>query len=107
MTVAGTVSKIGYIVRQGKKLVIPDLISTERSTAETSKDESSEHRTTVNNIGLDIMNEDLEGHHDSALGTIVFNKTGLPRTECEQYRSVAEREEGLLFKSKLGDFSIF
>ena len=53
------------------------------------------------------MNEELKGHHDSALGTILFNKTGLPRTECEQYRFVAEIEEGLLFKSKLGDFSIF
>ena len=83
------------------------MVSFERSTAETSKDESSEHKTTVSNIGLDIMNEDLEGHHDSALGTIVFNKTGLPRTECEQYRSVAEIEEGLLFRSKLGDFLIF
>ena len=76
-------------LRQEKKLVIPDIISIERSTAETSKDESLEHRTTINNIGLDIMNEDLEGHHDTTLGTIVFNKTGLPRTEYEQYRSVA------------------
>ena len=53
------------------------------------------------------MNVDLEGYHDAALGTIVFNKTGLPRTECEQYRSVAEIEEGLLFRSKLDDFSLF
>ena len=56
---------------------------------------------------LDSINEDLEGHHDSDLGTIVLKKTGLLRTKCEQYRSVAEIEEGLLFKSKLGDFSIF
>ena len=40
------------------------MVSIERSTAVTSKDESSEHKTTVSNIGLDIMNEDLEGHHD-------------------------------------------
>ena len=99
--------KIGFVVRQGRELVIPDMISIERSNAETSKVESSEHKTTVSNIGLDIMNEDLEGHHDSALGTIMFNKTGVPKTECKQYQSVAEIEEGLLFRSKLGDFSIF
>ena len=98
---AKVIKKIGYITKQGKKLVIPDLISIERSTVESSKDEPSEYRTSINNMELDIMNEDLEGHHDSALGTIVFNKTGLPRTECEQYRSVAEIEEGLLLKSKL------
>ena len=90
--------KVGYIVRQGRKLVIPDLIPIERSTVEPSNDEPSEYRTSINNMGHDIMNEDLEGHHDSALGTNVFNKTGLPRTKCEQYRSVAEIEEGLLFK---------
>ena len=44
------------------------------------------------------MKEDLEGYKDAELGTIVFNKTGLPRTECEQYRSVAEIKEGLLFR---------
>ena len=87
--------------------MIPDLISIERSTVKPSNDDPSKHRTSINNMGLDIMNEDLEGHYDSALGTVVFNKTGLPRTECEQYRSVAEIEEGLLFTSKLGDFSIF
>ena len=87
--------------------MIPELISIERSTVKPSNDDSSKHRTSLNNMGLDIMNEDLEGHYDSALGTVVFNKTGLPRTECEQYRSMAEIEKGLLLRSKLGDFSIF
>ena len=54
-----------------------------------------------------MINKDLEGYHEAALGTIVFNKTKIPRTECEDYRSVAEIKEGLLFRSKLGDFSIF
>ena len=54
-----------------------------------------------------MMNKDLEGYHDAALGTIVFNKTKIPRTECEEYRSVAEIKEGMLYRSKLGDFSIF
>ena len=36
--------KIGYIVKQGKKLVIPDLIAIERSTSENSKDGASGQR---------------------------------------------------------------
>ena len=87
--------KVGYIVKQGKKLVVPDMIAIERSTNENSKDVTTGQRTTVSNIGLDIMNKDLEGYHDAALGTIVFNKTKIPRTECEEYRSVAEIKEGL------------
>ena len=69
-------------------------------------DDSSKHRTSLDNLGIDVMNEDLEGHYDSALGTFVFNKTVLQKTECEEYWSMAEIEKGLLFKSKLGEFSI-
>ena len=78
--------KVGYIVKRGKKLVVPDMIAIERSTNENSKDVASGQRTTVSNIGLDMMNKDLEGYHDATLGTIVFNKTKIPRTECEEYR---------------------
>ena len=31
----------------------------------------------------------------------------MPKTNCEEYRSVAKINEGLLYKSKLGEFSIF
>ena len=103
---AKVIKKIGYITKKGKKLVIPDLVLIERSTVKPTTDDSSKHRTSLNNMGIDVMNEDLEGHYDSALGTLVFNKTGLPTTDCEQYRSIAEIEKGLLFKSKLGEFSI-
>ena len=54
------------------------MIAIERSTNENSKDVASGQRTTVSNIGLDMMNKDLEGYHDTALGTIVFNKTEIP-----------------------------
>ena len=77
------------------------MITIERSAHENSKNVASEQRSRVSNIGLDMMNKDLEGYHDAALGTIVFNKTKIPRTDCEQYRSVAEIKEGLLFRSKL------
>ena len=80
--------KVGYIVKQGKKLVVPDMIAIGRTTKENSKDVASKQRTTVINIGIDMMNIDLEDYHDAALGTIVFNKTKIPRTECEEYRSV-------------------
>ena len=45
--------------------------------------------------------------HDAALGTIVFNKKKIPKTGSEEYRSVAEIKEGMLYRSKLGKFSIF
>ena len=50
-----------------------------------------------------MMDKDSEGYHDAALGTIVFNKTKISRTKCEEYRSVAETKEGMLYRSKLGD----
>ena len=89
--------KIGYIVNQGKRLVIPDMVTIKRTANETSKDVTSGQRTTISNIGIDIMNKDLEGYHDAALGTIVFNKTKIPKTNCEEYLSVAEINEGMLY----------
>ena len=86
--------------------MIPDLISIERPAVKPPTDGSSKRRTSLKDMGIDVMNEDLEGHYDSALGTFVFNKTVLPKTECDEYRSMAEIEKGLLFKSKLGEFSI-
>ena len=99
--------KTGYITNKGKKLIISDLISIERTSNESSTDGKSGKMATINNIGLDILNKNLEGYKDSALGTVVFNKTGLPKSDCETYRSVAEINEGMLYRFKLDDFSIF
>ena len=74
--------KIGYIVKHGKKLVVPDLITIERTSNEDLKDVTSGQKTTISNIGLDMINKDLEGYHDAALGTIVFDKTKIPETDC-------------------------
>ena len=41
--------KVGYIVNQGNKLVVPDMITIERTTNENSKD--VEYDQTVSNIG--------------------------------------------------------
>ena len=40
------------------------------------------------------------------MGTIVFNITGLPRSRCENFRSVATIENGELLQSKLEKFAI-
>ena len=85
-----------------KKLVVPDLITIERTSNENLKDVTSGQRTTISNMGIDIMNKDLEPYHDAALATIVLNKTKIPKTNCKEYRSVAKINEGLLYKSKLG-----
>ena len=82
------------------------MIPGNRTTNETSEDSTSGQKT-ISNMGLDIINQDLEGYKDAALSTIVFNKTKIPKTNCEEYRSVAEITDGSLYKSKLGEFSIF
>ena len=53
-------------MNQGKRLVIPDMVTIDRTTNETSKDFTSEQKT-ISNMGIDIINQDLEGYHDAAL----------------------------------------
>ena len=66
--------KTAYIINGGQRLVIPDLLTINRTEHETSED-SSLGQKTIYNMGLEIFNKDLEGYKDAALGTIVFNKT--------------------------------
>ena len=94
-------------MNQGKRLVIPDMVTIERTANETLKDVTSGQKTTISDMGIDILSKDLEGYQDAALGTIVFNKTKITKTNCEEYRSMAEINEGMLCRSKLGDFLIF
>ena len=58
-------------------------------------------------MGLERINEDLEGYRDNAMGTIVFNKTMVPKTSCDEFRSVAEITNGAVYRSKSGEFSIY
>ena len=58
-------------------------------------------------MGLEIINKDLEVYRDAALGTIVFNRTTVPRTSCEEFRSVAKINDGSLYRSKLDEFYIY
>ena len=41
------------------------------------------------------------------MGTIVFNRTNLPRNKCQELISVAQIEDGQLFHSKIDKFSIY
>ena len=79
--------------------MIPDLLTINRTEHETS--EESSLQKTSNNMGLEIINKDLEGYKDAALGTIVFNKTMVPKTSCDEFRSVAKITNGSLYRSKL------
>ena len=98
--------KTAYIINGGQRLVIPDLLTINRTEHETSEDSSSGQKT-INNMGLEIFNKDLEGYKDAALGTIVFNKTMVTKTSCEEFRSLAKITDGSLYRSKLGEFSIY
>ena len=64
--------KTAYIINGGQ------INRTEHETSE----ESSLGQKTINNMGLEIFNKDLEGYKDAPLGTIVFNKTMVPF--CDQ-----------------------
>ena len=77
--------------------MIPDLLTINRTEHETSEDSSSGWKT-INNMGLEIINKDLEGYKDAALGTIVFNKTMIPKTNCDELRSLAKITNGSLYK---------
>ena len=41
------------------------------------------------------------------MGTIVFDRTNLPRNRCQEFRSIAKIEDGQLFHSKLDKFAIY
>ena len=87
---AKVIKRIGYVTAKGRKLIIPNLISIERSPFKLPTDGSSNHRASLKDMAIDVLNKELEGHFDSALGTFVFNRTVLPTTDCEQYRSMAD-----------------
>ena len=82
------------------------MLSIERPPFNLPTDGSSNHRGTLNAKVIDIHNQELESHVDAAVGVFVFNKTSLPKNDCEKFRSMADIEEGLLYKAKIGNYSI-
>ena len=73
--------KTAYLINDGQRIVIPDLVTINRTEKELYEDLSSRWNI-LNNMGIEIINKDLEGYRDAALGTIVFNKTTVPKTSC-------------------------
>ena len=93
-----------FITSSGNKLIIPNKIEIKRRR--NFRRERLVDRASYRNIGMENNINFLESYQDLAFGTIVFNISGLPRNECEAFRSVNKISKGELMKSKLEDFSI-
>merc|ERR1712131_312949 len=93
-----------FITSSGNKLIIPNKIEINRRR--NIRRERLINRISYKNIGMGNNIIFLESYRDLAFGTIVFNISGLPRNECEAFRSVNKISSGELLKSKLEDFSI-
>ena len=91
---------------KGKEATEPNLLTIDRPLFTLPADGSTNHRGTIKDKAMDVLNKELEGHFDSILGMFVFNRTILPTNECQRYRSIADISEASLFRSNLGDFSI-
>ena len=58
------------------------------------------------NVGGRRNLNELESYSDIVYGTVVFNITGLPRSRCESFRSIAKIEDGEILQSKLEKLAI-
>ena len=58
-------------------------------------------------MGFNLIEYELEGYRDATVGTVVFNRTVLPQNRCEEFRSVTQIPDGLLFRSKVDNFFIY
>ena len=94
----------GYITSGGEKLIIPNkLVFTRKKNKLIEKVIDQEHYQNVggrNNVNM------LESYRDIVYGTIVFNISGLPRNQCETFRSISKIENGEILQSKLEKFAI-
>ena len=54
-----------------------------------------------------MIEHELESYTDANAGTIVFNRTDIPRNKCQEFRSITKIEDGQLFQSKIEKFSIY
>lgn len=84
--------------REGKKLVVPNAVEITRKRNRVIEDVlDNDHYRSVG--GRRNINE-LESYQDVIVGTVVFNRTKLPRNKCEEYRSIATIENGEFLQSK-------
>ena len=83
-----------FITSSGNKLIIPNKIEINRRR--NIRRERLIDRISYKNIGMENNINSLESYRDLAFGTIVFNISGLPRNECEAFRSVNKISNGEL-----------
>ena len=94
-----------YIIEEGKKLIVPNTLAITRNrNRDIEEILDNDHYRSVG--GKRNINE-LESYEDVNVGTVVFNRTNLPRHKCEEYRSIAKIENGELLQSKLERFAIY
>ena len=77
-----------YIIEEGRKLVVPNKVEiTRKRNRDIEEILDNDHYRSVG--GRRNINE-LESYQDVILGTVVFNRTRLPRSKCEEYRSISK-----------------
>ena len=71
-----------YIVDDGLKMIIPNILSINRSRDKTAEEilENSSYKDN----GFNLVEYELEGYRDATVGTVVFNRTILPRNRCQE-----------------------
>ena len=94
----------GFITSSGDKIIIPNKLEINRKR--NLRREKLIDRSYYKNVGMRNNVNTLEAYQDLAYGTVVFNISGLPRNECEAFRSISRISDGELLKSKLESFSI-
>ena len=94
----------GYITDGGEKLIIPNKFEiTRKRNKIIEKIIDQEHYQNVggrNNVNM------LESYRDIVYGTVVFNISGLPRNQCDTFRSISKIKNGEILQSKLEKFAI-
>ena len=103
---SATVQKVqGYLINEGRRLILPNTLVIERERDHRIENilDSSHYRSTG---GRQNENE-LESYVDVSLGRIIFNRTNIPRHQCEEYKSIARIETGGLYMSKVDNFGIY
>ena len=86
----------GYIVNEGKSLVLPNtlVITRDRDVNIENMLDNSHYKHT----GGKMNTNEMESYVDVSLGRIIFNRTNIPRNSCQEFRTVARIESGGLYK---------
>lgn len=92
-----TVLTLNY--RNNFKLIIPNKLEINRKR--NLRREKLIDRSHYKNVFMRNNINTLEAYQDLAYGTVIFNISGLPRNECEAFRSISKISDGELLKSKL------